>query len=245
MSDASDPRVARKAFIGATAVAAASAAAIAACERFQTRASVRKLGKITFAVLTPSQYDYEGMMRVLRVKSPHKQVFPATSPSVQNNSNQSLYLHMQFAMNGFAFSLPGGPQHIATLGVLSGSAVLLGLKDDVWHRYKLGTRVGLAPTNIYYTARSNLDLNVSPNDPNGIYQDASAQAVLKRGGAFFLCHHALTYQAAQCSVNGGQSIDEVLKDFMANVLPGFLIVPSGVTALQLAAENGWDPYPAV
>lgn len=234
----------RKRFLS-TAALAASAAALAACKTPAQVSRGRRLGKLVYPVLTPKEYDYAGMMAKLRVTNPHKQLFPASGAVVQPETDIStLYLHMQFAMNGLQFSLPKG-ERLATLAVLSGSSVIFGLNDEMWRSYGLGERFGLASTNIYYTATSKLDPSASPNDPHGMYQDWSAQAVLKRGGSFMVCHNALTYFATDCAIRKHRDPHAVMQEWLANFLPGFSVVPSGITAIYLAAENGWQIYPAV
>ena len=240
-----DARLARKRFLGSAALAA-SAAALAACRPPMRSFRERKFGKLVYPVLTPQQYDYAGMMKKLRVATPHKQLFPATAAAVQPQTDiATLYLHMQFAMNGLEFSLPDTHQRLATLGVLSGSSVIFALNDTMWRSYGLGERFGLATTNIYYPATSNLDPSASPNDSRGLYQDWSAQAVIRRGGSFMVCHNALTYFAVDCAIRKDRNARVVMEVWLGNMLPGFSIVPSGITAIYLAAENGWQIYPAL
>jgi len=237
-----DARVSRKAFLGATALAA-TAAALAGCNPRGQRGSAHPHGLILYAVLTPDEYDYDRMMTVIRTHNPHKQLFPATTASVQASTRTALiFMHMQFAMNGYQFSLPTSTP-LATLGVFSGPAVLFGLNDDVWRKYGISQRYQLADTNVYYRATSNLDFHARPDDPKGLYQDFSAEAVLKRGGSFMICHHALTSFAAECATRADRSTEAVLKELMVNLMPGFTLVPSGITAVQLAAESGWKIYP--
>jgi len=244
MTHERDSRLARKSFLAGTALAA-SAAALAACRTTGAALRQHKLGNIVYPVLTPEQYDHAEMMATIRVSTPHKQLFPATGAVVQPQTDIAIiYLHMQFALNGFQFSLPHGPEKLATLGVFSGSAVAFALDDDMWREYEIGKRFVLAETNTYYRASSNLDPHAAPNDPKGLYQDWSAQAVLKRGGAFMVCHNALTYFASDCALRQGKNPQTVLDDWMSHLLPGFNAVPSGITAIQLAAENGWEIYPA-
>ncbi len=238
-----ETRLARKAFLGTTALAA-SAAVLAGCRTSGSVGRDHQLGSIVYPVLTPDQYDYAAMMATFRVRARHKQLFPATTAAVQQNGASVLYQHMQFGMNNFEFSLPHGPEKLATLGVLSGSAVTFALNDDMWRTYEIGKRFSLAEANVYYRASSNLDLKAAPNDPKGIYQDWSAQAVLKRGGTFMVCHNAMTYFATDCAIRHQKNPHDVMTEWMANLLPGFLIVPSGIMAMQLAAENGWEIYPA-
>jgi hypothetical protein len=75
-------------------------------------------------------------------------------------------------------------------------------------------------------------------------RDWSAQAVLKRGGSLMLCHHAMTYFATDCAMRRDRKPQSVMDEWLANRVPGFLAVPSGIVAVQLAAENGWEIYPS-
>jgi len=142
---------------------------------------------------------------------------------------------MQLAMNGYDFSLGPGGGSLATLGVLTGNSVILGLTDAMWQKYAIGPHFNLPTANFCYHSRSNLDPSASPNDRAGLYQDWSAQAVLKRGGSFMVCHNALTNLAntlaRKAAVNDEVALDEISR----NLLPGFLLVPAGVTAVQACA----------
>ena len=121
------------------------------------------------------------MLKTLTQSSDHKQVFQSVSPTIIVPGLSSLYLHMQNSMNAYQFSL--GLGNLSTLGVLIGPSIVFALTDAMWTKYGIGKALGsdLAATNIYYKATSNLDSGASPDDPKGLYQDWSAQAVLKRG----------------------------------------------------------------
>jgi hypothetical protein len=112
----------------------------------------------------------------------------------------------------------------------------------MWTKYGFGAAFSLAPTNVYYRATS-LKETGNPDDLDSIYQDPSAQAVMARGGAFMVCHNALTVVAGLVGPKAGVNPDDTLDDFARNVLPGFQVVPAGVAATQLALEHGWHNYP--
>ena len=63
----------------------------------------------------------------------------------------------------------------------------------------------LAPTNVYYRATS-LKETGNPDDLDSIYQDPSAQAVMARGGAFMVCHNALTVVAGLVGPKAGVNL---------------------------------------
>lgn len=190
------------------------------------------------------------MMARLRPANEHKQVFLAVGlPTtflgrfhLARPNVEEIYGKMQLAMNAYDFSLGPTQGNLATLAVLVGDSVILALNDAIWQKYDIGPRFDLARTNVYYYAKSKLEPSVSPNDPKGLYQDWSAQAVLKRGGSFMVCHNALSFIASAMAKKSRVNFDDVLADMRQNLMPGFLLVPAGLMAVQLAQENGWKLF---
>ena len=228
----------RKTFLSASLLAAA--AVLTSCKN---NGSAQAGYAEYFPVLEPKDYDYAGMMATLRNPNPHKQVFSTSSILVQPGANYAaIYAHMQFAMNGYDLSIGPGSGKLATLAVFSGASVALALNDDMWQTYRIGDRYGIAKTNIYYKAKSDLDVHSTPSNPHGLYQDLSGQAVLARGGSFMVCHNALANFAAGAAARLSKAPNNVLEEMLHNLLPGFKIVPAGVTAVQLAQEHGWKLY---
>lgn len=228
----------RKQFVAAAAVTAAAGAASAhAAEPAESERA-----PVHFHILKQGEYDYARMMNAIDSSHKNKQVFQAGNATVVAPGIASLFIHMQNSMNAFEFSYPKSTGTLATIGVLMSPAMIFALNDAMWTKYHLGAAFNLAPTNIYYTASSKLDLSAAPDDPNGIYQDWSAQAVQKRGGKFFVCHNATTAVAAVTAQKVGAAPAAVLADFSANLLPGFDFVPAGVAAVQLAVERGWHLF---
>lgn len=225
--------VTRKQFVAATALGAGIA--------FDATHDVAEAGQsLHLHIVTPSEYDQARMMRTLASNKAHKQVFQSVSPLLTMGA-ASIYLHMQNAMNAFEFSHEMGPGSLATLAVFTGRSMAFSLRDEMWTKYGLGAAFALAPTNEYYRAAS-LRETGNPDDPNSIYQDWSAEAVLHRGGSFMVCHNALAVQATLLAAKSGGNAEAILADFTGNILPGFQVVPAGVAATQLAIEHGWRPY---
>jgi intracellular sulfur oxidation DsrE/DsrF family protein len=231
----------RKQFVSAAAIGV-SAAAIGLEPAAAGAAPART--PVHFHILTPSQYNRAAMMRALNSGGANKQVFQSVDPILVAPGIASLYMHMQNSMNAYQFSL--GTGKLSTLGVILGSSIVLALNDNVWKKYSFGKAFKLGNTNAYYAASSNLNLGASADDPNGVYQDWSAQAVMARGGKFFVCHNAMTGIAAVLSSKmPGTAPAGVLADFEKNILPGFIVVPAGVAAIQQAQESGWKPFPII
>lgn len=233
--------ISRKRFISATAIGV-STAAISSFDTVANAAVERT--PVHFHILKPTEYDKALMLQKLTVSNEHKQVFQSVSPILIAPGVASIYIHMQNSMNAYQFSQ--GLGNLATLGVLIGPSIVFALKDDMWRKYPIGKMFNLAPTNTYYQADSNLDLGADPDNPDGVYQDWSAQAVLKRGGQFFVCHNATTGLAYIIAQKMGTTTGKaVLADFEKSLLPGFQMVPAGVGAVQQAEENGWKLFPII
>lgn len=227
-------RISRKRFVSAAA-AGLSTAALPSNSAAQPAPS-----GVHFHVLGEGEYDRAWMMQVLQTPKRNKQVFQSVSPILVGGV-ASVYLHMQNSMNAFEFSYGQGPGSLATLAVMTGPSIVYGLNDAMWQKYGFGEAFKIAPTNSYYKARS-LRRTASPDDPSGIYQDWSAQAVLERGGVFMVCHNAMTFMAGLIAQKAGAKPADVLAEFEHYMLSGFHIVPAGVAATQLAIEHGWSPY---
>lgn len=193
--------------------------------------------------MQPGDYDRAAMFAIFESGKSNKQVFQSVG-ALTVAGVPSLYLHMQNSLNAFEFSYGMGRGSLATLGILTGPSVSYALNDDVWRKYGFGAAFNLAPTNVYYKA-SSLQESGPPDDPATIYQDWSAEAVMHRGGAFMVCHNAMTAVAALLSQKIGTSPAVALDEFVRGVLPGFLVVPSGVAAVQVALERGWQLYPII
>lgn len=229
--------ISRKQFVAATAVGASIAAAASASS------PARAASDIHFHVVTPTEYDHARMVGTLSTKTPNKQVFQSVGPLTIAGA-ASLYIHMQNALNAYEFSYGMGAGSLAVLGVLLGPSIVYAFDDDIWKKYNVGTAFSLNPANTYYKA-SSLKRTASPDDPDGIYQDWSAEAILKRGGAFMVCHNATTAIAALLSQKAGTTPAAGLAEFEKHLLPGFQMVPSGVAAIQLASAHGWHNFPII
>lgn len=196
-----------------------------------------------FHVMSAREFDRAKMMNTLGTQKKNKQAFQSVTPLTVAGTS-SLYLHMQNSINAYEFSYGMGAGSLATLGILTGPSIVYALNDDLWKKYGFGAAFNLAATNVYYKAAS-LKTSGSPDDPDSIYQDWSAEAVLHRGGAFMVCHNAMTAIGAMLSQKAGTTPAAALEEFVRGALPGFQVVPSGVAATQAALERGWQNYPVI
>jgi intracellular sulfur oxidation DsrE/DsrF family protein len=154
---------------------------------------------------------------------------------------------MKNALNAYEFSRREGPGTTHVLGVFYGSAVALALGDAAWRTYRIGralqlrgdtvSRSGAAAGNPF--ARGTPDASVTDSeDPRSSAQDASLAGLMRRGASFFVCNNALTGFARSLVTDGNvrEPVDRVLTGLRGTMLPGTVLVPAGVAALNDAQE---------
>jgi intracellular sulfur oxidation DsrE/DsrF family protein len=204
-----------------------------------------------FPILMRGEYDYDAMMRSLPADAPHKQVFLSNPSMLTAPGVAGLFQKMTLAMTAYEFALEKGERlTLALAAVLIAEPVVFALNDAMWRKYRIAATLSLpdrggriGTVNFTRAAWSDLNLNASPNAPGGIYHDFTSQALQKRGAKFLVCHNALAGVSAKFALRSGIPHPAVLKEWTANLLPGFVAVPSGAQAVQVAQERGFSLYP--
>ena len=153
----------------------------------------------------------------------------------------------------FGFGVPEGQVKIAA--ALHGPANMLNYDDYIWEKYQIGEWLKVtdaasgkaAVKNLFYNSkigRKQESASQSPDDPSSVYQDTSMQGLQSRGAQFLSCHTALEEQVRVLIShrNLSQSPEDVVKDMLAHILPGVLVVASMVAAIALLQAEGHYTY---
>lgn len=161
----------------------------------------------------------------------HKQFFDAVSV---NDG-----FPMGFAMNFLnqyndAYKIPDG--NLSAVVGLRHFSIPLGFTDDIWKRYKLGefTKVmdpatkAPATRNIYYRA----------HDGDLMMSGMAIDKLQARGVSFTVCNFALTNLSGLLAATAGVTADVAKKEWTAALIPGMVLVPAGVVAVNRAQERG-------
>ena len=204
-----------------------------------------------FPILMRGEYDYDAMMRALPTDPLHKQVFLSNPSMLTAPGVAGIFQKMTLAMTAYEFALERGQRLTLSLAaVLIAEPVVFALNDAMWRKYRIAATFSLpdrtghiGTRNFTHPPWSDLNLDVSPNSPAGIYHDFTSSALLKRGARFLVCHNALAGVSAKFALRNGASHAAILKEWAANLLPGFVAVPSGAQAIQIAQERGYALYP--
>lgn len=158
-----------------------------------------------------------------RLKGKHRQVFDAPAP---NSGMPAIWPRVY--LNTMEATYPG--EGVSALVVLRHDGLPLSMQDSLWAKYKLGemfdVKDGAVPAtrNVYATI-TNL-----PLPGLGIVE------LLKSGVLVGACDVALTVYSAAAAQKLNMDPAAVKKEWVAGLLPGVQVVPSGVFAVGRAQE---------
>ena len=194
-----------------------------------------------------SDWNVKEFDELLRVPARARQTYDVTA------INDGMFLNnIKNSLNGLHFGFGIPTAQIRILAGLHGPANLLNYDDYVWQKYRIGEwlketdpNTGKpAVRNPYYPSKAAKNGSRDPNDQNSIYQDASVQGLQARGVKFLSCHTALEEQARglrrQWKLT--QTPEEIVKDMLAHVHNGVLVVASMVASLALLQSEGHYTY---
>lgn len=238
----------RRAFVVAAAttvavVAPASSLAVTPASRTLTSrevAEIRRLsGKVAF------HFDRDGFYAILRKPFDHRQVAAATT----FQSGTDALDHMQRSIEAYAdplgFTAGGNTFHAACV-MYAGDSPLLALDDSMYAKYPVAVifEEEMNPGNALYASRAR-SMRTNPSAMK--YR----QLVADHGASFFVCNNALSglaYEVAKAiapktaAVTREQVVaihDEMVEHF----LPGTMLVPNGVGALNALQEERFTFLP--
>ncbi|MEP6732789.1 MAG: hypothetical protein ABJE10_19245 [bacterium] len=146
---------------------------------------------------------------------------------------------MGFAMNFLnlyndAYKIPDA--NLSAVVGLRHFSIPLAFTDDIWARYKLGefTKVmdpktkAPATRNIYYHSGSG----------DVMMPGMAIEKLQARGVTFTVCNMALTILSGMMSGIAGVTPDVAKQQWTSGLIPGMVLVPAGVLAVNRAQEKG-------
>lgn len=170
-----------------------------------------------------------------RITARHKAVFD--SPEI--NDGTALY-HAQSYLRSVKDVFGTGDQDASVVVVLRHSAVPLLYNDAMWAKYAIGTATKTLDSrtnepvtrNIYY---QNLDAEGKPaTNPNA----ARIKQLSERGVIFIGCDLATRGFTSQFARATSQEWTAVYNEVMENLVPGAIMMPTGIFGMLLAQECG-------
>jgi intracellular sulfur oxidation DsrE/DsrF family protein len=159
-----------------------------------------------------------------KIKGKHRMVFDTPEP---NSGMGAIWPRVY--LNTMAANYPGESTAVV---VLRHGGIPLAMNDALWAKYNLGEMFGVkdgdapAKKNVYATI-------------TGLPIEGLGIAELMKGGVLVgVCDVALTVYSSGAASKSGLDAATVKKEWVAGLLPGVQIVPSGVLAVARAQELG-------
>jgi|HubBroStandDraft_6_1064221.scaffolds.fasta_scaffold00672_5 hypothetical protein len=238
----------RRSFAGdATAGVAALGAATSVATPLATPERAGQL------VYRSSDWRIAEFERLVRDAARIKQVFDATQ------IDEGRFLNgIKNSLNGleFGFNIPG--KQIKVVAAMHGPANLLNFDDYVWKKYRVGEWLKVkdpktdepAVRNPFQGSRVPRETQKSgqdPNDEDSAFQDWTIQNLQARGVQFLCCHTATEEQSRALIQQYRLTMqpEELVKELLAHILPGVLVVASMAAAIAVLQCEGRYSYIAV
>jgi intracellular sulfur oxidation DsrE/DsrF family protein len=169
----------------------------------------------------------------------HRQVFASARMS------DGLVLHyMENSLQAYEHGFGEGPGTLHAAAVLYGPALAITLRDEMWTKYRLATVLSgaAAQEGLRERVQGMVDSLLhrgsdGASASSGNPYAARLAALVARGASFFVCDNALHKLSQTLSVTMHSPDSEAIhNDLGAHLLPGTMIVPAGVAALNAAQE---------
>ena len=170
----------------------------------------------------------------------HKQVFDMPNPS-----HGLGVIHIRNYLKAWKDNYNLEHPQVNAVGTLYYMTIPLGLTDPMWAKYKLGEAIketdsktnAFAVRNIYQKA----DAGAATLSIKGIADwpaDTSMEALQKKGTLFIMCNNALNFWAMNVASATNQTHETVRAEFLAHLVPGVVVVPAMVMAVDQAQAKG-------
>jgi intracellular sulfur oxidation DsrE/DsrF family protein len=170
-----------------------------------------------------------------KIKGKHRIVFDATEPKGMFPFAWPRVFLMTNAMTG----TPEKESNVVV--VLRHNAIPFAMNNDLWTKYQFGEVFKVNDDATKATAVKNAFWKPAVGDFKipGIGNVAIGINELQESGVMFcVCNVALTVYSAAVAQSRGMDAAAVKKEWMAGLLPGIQVVPSGVWAVGRAQEHG-------
>jgi hypothetical protein len=173
---------------------------------------------------------------VTGLKAKHRQFFDfnATGDGIG-----LIHMHNYVETLKSAYKVPASD--INVVGTAYGGTTPIAWNDAMWAKYKVGTALNMTDPETKAPLARNWFHQPKKTDPvffNGLLADASMESLVKRGAVFLMCNNAFRLWVGRLAGMGLGAAADIEKDIRANLVPGVVVVPAMVIAVEVAQKNG-------
>lgn len=170
--------------------------------------------------------------------SRHRLVFDTTSAKAAETA--VFYADNFYTANKSGYGIE--PAALAVVIIMRHASTPFGFNDSIWQKYgaAFAKQLKLEGDDAVRAAKGNTLLSASTPAAPGKGDDKATLATLATKGARFAVCAMATHAIAQAlAKQSGGSAEDVENDLKANLIPGALMVPAGVVAINRAQEHGY------
>ncbi|GAC1305731.1 MAG: hypothetical protein NVSMB19_17380 [Vulcanimicrobiaceae bacterium] len=167
-------------------------------------------------------YDFPAVAERLARPAKHRQVY-----ATNRVADGVVVGYMKHAMEAYEIAMGEGAGALHPAAVFYGRGVVLGLDSAMWRTFRIAESV-----------KRRGDVLSTPAESGNPFA-ADFAHLTKRGATLLVCDNALTDWATYLVTTAGfndRSIEALHADLRGHLLPGALLVPAGVAALNQAQE---------
>ncbi len=172
---------------------------------------------------------------VRRITAPHRQVFD--SPEIE----EGVALHQARTwIQGYREVYQTTDSDHSAVIVIRHAAVPMVMDDTIWERLELGKANELKDPASGEWAQRNPFMNVQPGDQYSlVWPDGGLDKLMERGAIVVACNLALQRIVRLIrAANPSATLEEAQAEMLAHVVPGVVVMPSGIFAVTRAQEAG-------
>ncbi len=210
MKDITDSIHPRRRFVGRAAAVIAALTGLPGIARAET---------LSTGFADDSEHD--AWMRQLKGK--HRQFFHAL------DANDRAMLMATNYLDAYEHEFGAKPGEANAVIGVHGPALNIGFTDAAWAKYGLGKSANVTDPTTKEPAIRNIFATGG---------DLAVDTVQKRGVLFLMCNTALRLRSRGIAKERGETYEVVYKDLEASRLPGTILVPALVVAINRAQEKG-------
>src|SRR6478735_5260096 len=177
---------------------------------------------------------------IKNVKGTHRCLF-----DFPQHKNGLPLLHILNYLNTYSEAYKTTPGQVGAVGTFYGiggqSSIPLAFNDAMWAKYDLGAYTGLKDgSGKPHTRNLVMEAYQSPPIPMlaGVLPALGIESLQKMGTTFLLCANAFGGWCAELEARGKGKAPELMNELKANMLPGVIMVPAMVIAIEAAQKAG-------
>jgi len=186
------------------------------------------------AAQAPQASDHDKWLDAVNGK--HRQLFdmPAMGDGLP-------LIHILNYFGTYTAAYGAKPGEVNAIGTFYGMTTLFGVNDAMWTKYRIGSAIKVNDHKTGAPATRNpwrTDPEIKIGEKAMVLAPAGIEALQKLGTTFILCNNALTFFAGELAAATNQQAPAVLTELKANMLPGVVLVPAMVIAIQKVQDKG-------